>query len=88
MYFKATVGVGICTVIGVTRSNVIKQYWGGSPAGHKNLPSGKVSGWPSDHLWLAVDANRFAGHASWASREDPFPTLGDVEHCVLDSSGK
>jgi hypothetical protein len=56
--------------------------------GQKNLPSGKVPGWPSDHLWLKVDASRFSSHANWTSTEDSFPDLGDVEHCVADSNGK
>jgi hypothetical protein len=84
MYSKAAVNAGISTIIEGTRGDVIKQFWESSPVGQKNLPSGKVSGWPTNHLWLKVDASRFPSHANWTSTEDSFPVLGDVEHCVAE----
>lgn len=87
MYFNAAVNVGIDTMIEVTRGDLIKQFGEASPVGQKNLPSGKVSGWPSDHLWLRVDATNFGAHPNWTSTEDPFLMLGDLEHFVLDSTG-
>ncbi len=35
-----------------------------------------------------VATTELAGTKNWTSTEDPFPRLGDVEHCVLDSSGQ
>ncbi len=50
MYFNAAVNVGIDKIIKVTCGDVIKQFWEASPVGQKNLPSGKLSGWPLDNL--------------------------------------
>jgi len=69
MYSEASLNAGIVTIIEVTRGDTIKQFWEASPAAQKNLPSGKVSDWPSDHLWLKVDASRFASHANWIFNE-------------------
>jgi len=88
MYSEASLNAGIVTIIEVTRGDTIKQFWEASPAAQKNLPSGKVSGWPTNHLWLKVDASRFPSHANWTSTEDSFPDLCDVEHCVAGSNEK